>query len=830
MKASLGKRLLAAFLILAVLCTAFPLTMPVAALNAGEKLAVVYIPIDDRPFHEERMQLMAESLDIELIMPEEDLYATKLTGQATNQNGTTYGDRGALLAWLMEQAPKYDTFILSMDQLLSGGLMHSRCMTDMSEICLPDGTSMTEYQVIDYLRQLAETKTVYVLDSEFRLAVSCDYDGYDLNDYDITRKYGLVDRPILTGTALTLENILASYQLSADGGAAYLDAGLSEAQLKVLMSPIGASDTLAVTSEMIEAYTMGQELPYQAENVLLASQVPQEAENSLLATYLKIRERKLRLVEYGLKTLCSMENVHYLLGVDDSSAGNNIQTNEIALLSQYLGKQGQIYSAVDGLAQAALEQIYANALQAEPVRVSAQYFGDQAAAVGTYNYLEHQEAIEKTLDYQNGVLVDQQPEVSLLVLTDSDTEDRRNAALYQLISQLNENEARQLPTILLDLSTTEKSTTLTLLAENVHMGMLLSYSASDENPVQVVMAISQGLARYMSLTSGKSLSREAQESHLCNLYSSLVKEYYRACGGAREMLRYLTAQGYFSNLGQPGKEALEKIQEVLNTQVTASAEVLTESFTSSNFISSLQPYTLGGITEAKVVSSGFPWLRTFEIGCEVSCAYGETPYELGEFHGSYVSGITGTSFSGTQPLTRSQAAKLLITVSGREDQENETCPFQDVPSWAKPYVAAAYQLGYLQGYSETVFRGDQNMTRAEFAAMLVQYLEAEGLTLEKTASPAFTDVSRDSGAWYADAVYTLADAGVIHGYEDGTFQPNGKITRAEAVQLLSRFFGRDETLPESLGQVCRFSDVKSSAWFYGAVQEASISHFCGLKQ
>jgi hypothetical protein len=122
------------------------------------------------------------------------------------------------------------------------------------------------------------------------------------------------------------------------------------------------------------------------------------------------------------------------------------------------------------------------------------------------------------------------------------------------------------------------------------------------------------------------------------------------------------------------------------------------------------------------------------------------------------------------------------------------------------------------------------MTRAEFAAMLVQYLEAEGLTLEKTASPAFTDVSRDSGAWYADAVYTLADAGVIHGYEDGTFRPNGKITRAEAVQLLSRFFGRDETLPEGLGQVRRFSDVKSSAWYYGAVQEASVSHFCSLKQ
>jgi hypothetical protein len=334
----------------------------------------------------------------------------------------------------------------------------------------------------------------------------------------------------------------------------------------------------------------------------------------------------------------------------------------------------------------------------------------------------------------------------------------------------------------------------------------------------------------MSLASGQSLSQKAQESHLRNLYSSLVKEYYKAGGGASEMLQYLKSQGYSSNLGQPGKEALEKVHAVLNTQVLSSAEALTESFTSSNFISSLQPYTLGGITEAKVVSSSFPWLRTFEIDCEITCSYEETPYELGEFHGSYVSGITDTSFSGNQPLTRSQAAKLLITASGSTVQEDKTCPFQDVPSWAKSYVAAAYQLGYLQGYSETVFRGNQNMTRAEFAAMLVQYLEAENITLEKTASLTFKDVARDAGAWYTDAVYTLADAGLIVGYGDGTFRPNGKITRAEAVQLLSRFFGRDETLSEGLGQVCRFSDVKSTDWFYGAVQEASISHFCSLEQ
>lgn len=830
--AIMKKRVLASLLILAVLCTAFPFVQPVKAVDSENKLKVVYIPLDNRPFNDERVQLMAESLDIELIMPEEALYSTKLDGQTLNPNGTQYGDRGSLFAWLKKQAKEYDTFIISMDQLLSGGLMNSRCMTEMSKIQVQGSASVTEYQIIDYIKELAKTKTVYVIDSVLRLAVSCDYGGYDLNDYTITRKYGLVDRPVLTGNDLTLENVLSNYRLSTEGEAAYLQADFSQEQLDTLLSPLGASKEMNVTEDMIQAYTMGQDIPDEVENVWFASAayIPEESENSLLSTYLAARERKLRLVEYGLRTLGSMANVHYLLGVDDSSEGNNIQTNEIALLSQYLGDGDQIFSALDGLAQAALEQIFSQAYGNETVQVSVTYFGENVNSVGSFNYLDVQNMVSQTLDYFNGTIVEDQPDISVLVLTDSNDTEQRDYSVYQLINQLNENEAQQLPTILLDMTTTQKAATLRLLGENIHMGMLLAYSGSQEIPNQVVMGLSQGIARYASLVSGSALSQSAQVSHLKNLYSCLVKEYYKAGGGAAEMLNYLSSQGYSSNLGKLTSSELATINKKLKEQVTSYSETVTESFRSSNFIVSLKPYTLSGITDATVTHCSFPWLRQSEIDCDTSCSYQDEPYELGEFHQSYVSGVSTSYFCPDEPLTRSQAAKLLILASQTAVGDAQACPFQDVPTWAEAYVTTAYQTGYLKGYGQTIFRGDQNMTRAEFAAMLMQYLEAENLTLEQICSAKLSDVARDGDTWYAAQVYYLADAGVISGYEDSTFRPERTISRGEAVLLLNRFFGRNETLSDGLQLVERFSDVTSDNWLYPAIHEASISHFCSVQE
>lgn len=97
-----------------------------------------------------------------------------------------------------------------------------------------------------------------------------------------------------------------------------------------------------------------------------------------------------------------------------------------------------------------------------------------------------------------------------------------------------------------------------------------------------------------------------------------------------------------------------------------------------------------------------------------------------------------------------------------------------------------------------------------------------GISLEPMRQMDFSDV--DMGAWYAPAIYALADAGLMNGHPGNLFQPDTPIARAEAVVVLCRLLRCTESLPESLMELGRFSDVQED-WRYLPIQEASVSHF-----
>lgn len=84
------------------------------------------------------------------------------------------------------------------------------------------------------------------------------------------------------------------------------------------------------------------------------------------------------------------------------------------------------------------------------------------------------------------------------------------------------------------------------------------------------------------------------------------------------------------------------------------------------------------------------------------------------------------------------------------------------------------------------------------------------LLLDQTAAKSVTFKDVASGSWYETAVRTLAGKGVIAGYPDGTFKPNASVTRAEFCAMASRFFSLKE------GSV-KFTDVPASFWGYGYI-------------
>ena len=764
-------------------------------------------------------------------MPEKDLYATKLDGQGVNESGYQSGDRGALLSWLQEHADEADVLIISLDQLLSGGLMNSRCIDKMEPVKLADGTEMTEYEVIDYLGVLAERKTLYIIDSVQRLASGTGYAGYTLRDYSITRAYGMVERPCLTGESLTVENIIQNYRLASDGTPAYLSAGLNEEDLAYLLGDWQKQESVENDEAVTLAYL--QEIEYRRNSVYQARTVDSEQEwvespDSLLNIYLSVRERKLRLSDYALRTLNTMDNVHYIMGVDDSTAGESLHVNEMQYFQQLLDEDDQMFSALDGLAQTLLAKCYMEHIQSEAINCQIIYYGDGEADVNNFNYKSNREMIDQTLGYFNCNQVDVLPDVSVLIYTGNLDQNEMSVAVAQIVSQMNENEIDMIPTILIDVSESGDALFSCLPMENIHLGMLLAYSGRTETPVQINMALAQGLSRYCSLLE-PSLSETAHISHLKNLCSVMTEEVYDTSEISDEMYQFIQEQGQTDPMQDATEEQIDAIHGQLTEQLQIFSEPVMNSILSGNFIVSLAPYTLAGITQAEITDVVYPWLRVFEIRSEFQCAYSDSVNPVGEYHRWYVNGMTTTSFSPSSPLTRSQSAKLLVMLSGIEvddatEQECELADYDEISEWARPYVVTAYNKGYIRGYSDSTFRGENNITRAECVTMVVQYMKAEGIELEPVLEAEFSDVPRNDD-YYSQNIYLLADAGVINGYPDGTFKPDDNITRAEAIKIFSYFSGRGELLSEELLSIPRFTDVSEDYWAYPAIQEASITHF-----
>ncbi|MEN6463511.1 MAG: S-layer homology domain-containing protein [Syntrophomonas sp.] len=98
--------------------------------------------------------------------------------------------------------------------------------------------------------------------------------------------------------------------------------------------------------------------------------------------------------------------------------------------------------------------------------------------------------------------------------------------------------------------------------------------------------------------------------------------------------------------------------------------------------------------------------------------------------------------------------------------------------WAAAQVNNWLEKGLIRGYEDGTFKPDNNITRAEFVAVINRAL---GLTT-KTAIT-FSDVSPD--AWYAGDIEKAKAAGYILGYEDGAFKPDNPITRIESAKILT---------------------------------------------
>jgi hypothetical protein len=131
--------------------------------------------------------------------------------------------------------------------------------------------------------------------------------------------------------------------------------------------------------------------------------------------------------------------------------------------------------------------------------------------------------------------------------------------------------------------------------------------------------------------------------------------------------------------------------------------------------------------------------------------------------------------------------------------------FADIQNhWAKTNIESLASKLLVKGISPQAFKPDGAITRAEFTALLTRTL---GLRMRPGSL--FQDV--DSNAWFAGAVGTAVEAGLINGFADGTFRPEEPITRELAMVMLKRALQFSGVVAANEGPLPQFRDTNDIA-------------------
>ena len=194
----------------------------------------------------------------------------------------------------------------------------------------------------------------------------------------------------------------------------------------------------------------------------------------------------------------------------------------------------------------------------------------------------------------------------------------------------------------------------------------------------------------------------------------------------------------------------------------------------------------------------------------------------GDDHYAYVVGYSDGTVRPNANISRAEVATIFFRLLKEEVRDGNLTAentFADVTDgqWHNKAISTMAKLGIVKGRRADRFDPDASITRAEFAAICARFN-----TKPVENSGSFSDIS---GHWAENEIERAAAFGWISGYPDGTFRPDARITRAEAMTMINRVLCR---MPQSesdlLDSMVTWPDNKPSDWHYLAVQEATNSH------
>lgn len=182
--------------------------------------------------------------------------------------------------------------------------------------------------------------------------------------------------------------------------------------------------------------------------------------------------------------------------------------------------------------------------------------------------------------------------------------------------------------------------------------------------------------------------------------------------------------------------------------------------------------TVGGL-ETKTVSG------TITAGAGTTLEFVNTPVEPR---------LTVAKTASAESLEAGETVDFTITVTNAGGDPLSDITLTDLfeggaGDWYNTAVSTLVKLGIISGRSDTSFDPDAPITRAEFATLFARFDESG-----TEPDGGFSDLS---GHWARESVERAAALGWIDGYEDGSFRPDNRITRAEAMTMVNRILNRN---------------------------------------
>lgn len=150
-----------------------------------------------------------------------------------------------------------------------------------------------------------------------------------------------------------------------------------------------------------------------------------------------------------------------------------------------------------------------------------------------------------------------------------------------------------------------------------------------------------------------------------------------------------------------------------------------------------------------------------------------------------VNGYEDSSFRPERQVTRAEFSVMLVRALNLDVPSEAETTFADndsIPSWAKAYISAAVEAKLIQGYENNTFRADRPINREEMSAIMTR---AFGIEAVQDGVPEFSDLKQISD-WAVPYVAAAAEAKLMNGRGNNQFAPKELATRAEAVAVLMR--------------------------------------------